>query len=77
MDKITEVTQATLDRLMSNYYLWIGLLSIVLAFAIYVYLFPKAIEFFKNPEKSGATPTEKDKEAPPHTSTDVKNEGQD
>jgi hypothetical protein len=51
MDKVSEVTQATLERLMSSYYVWVGLLAIVLAFAVYLYLFPKAIEFFKGSEK--------------------------
>ena len=52
MDKISELTQATFAALMRDYFLWIGILSLILAFALYVYFFPKSIDFFANPEPS-------------------------
>ena len=52
MDKVSEITQATFAALMRDYYLWIGILTLVLAFALYVYFFPKSIDFFANPELS-------------------------
>ena len=52
MDKFSEVTQATITALMRDYYLWIGIFTLVLAFALYVYFFPKSIDFFTNPTPS-------------------------
>jgi len=52
MDKLSEVTQATIAALMRDYFLWIGVLTLVLVFALYVYFFPKSIDFFANPEPS-------------------------
>ena len=54
MDKVSELTQATIAALLRDYVLWIGILSVVLAFALYVYFRPNALEFFtgsKAPEK--------------------------
>lgn len=54
MDKVSELTQATIAALMRDYILWIGILSVVLAFALYIYFRPNALEFFtgaKAPEK--------------------------
>ena len=50
MDQFSELTQATFSALMRNYFLWIAILSLILAFALYLYFFPKAIDFFANPE---------------------------
>ena len=50
MDAISEMAQNTLDALMRDYLLWVGILVLVLSFALYVYFFPKSIDFFANPE---------------------------
>jgi hypothetical protein len=60
MDAISEVSKATIEALFRNYMLWIGILTILLAFVIYVYLFPQSIDFFANPEK----PSEEKKGCP-------------
>ena len=52
MDKISEITQATIAALMRDYYLWMSILMIILAFALYLYFFPNAIDFFDNPKSS-------------------------
>jgi len=52
MEKISDLTQATMAALMRDYFLWIGILVLILAFALYVYFFPKSIDFFANPEPS-------------------------
>ena len=46
MEKVTELASATFAALMRDYYLWIGVLSLVLAFALYVYFFPTSVDFF-------------------------------
>jgi len=62
MDNITNVAQGTIAALMRDYYLWLGVLTLVLAFALYVYFFPTAniwasggrtrsIDFFENPKE--------------------------
>lgn len=50
MEKVSELTQATIAALVRDYYLWIGILVLILAFALYIYFFPKSIDFFANPE---------------------------
>ena len=52
MDRLSEISGATLAALMRDYYLWIGLLVLVLAFALYVYFAPQSIDFFTNPDPS-------------------------
>lgn len=49
MDKLTETTRAAVMAFLRDYSLWIIILSVVLAFTIYLYLFPNAIDFFSNP----------------------------
>lgn len=51
MEGLSELSKATVEALFRNYILWIGILSILLAFVIYVYLFPQSIDFFENPKK--------------------------
>ena len=46
MENITTLMTATLDALTRDYYLWVAILGLMLAFAIYVYLFPNSIDFF-------------------------------
>ena len=52
MDNIGVITQATIAALMRDYFLWIGIFTLILAFALYVYFFPKSIDFFTNPDVS-------------------------
>ena len=49
MDKLSELTQATVDALFRDYMLWVCIASLALAFALYVYFFPQSIDFFENP----------------------------
>ena len=51
MEKVTDLASATYAALMRDYYLWIGVLTLILAFALYVYFFPTSIDFFENPKK--------------------------
>lgn len=63
MDKVSELTQATIAALLRDYLLWIGILSVVLAFALYIYFRPNALEFFtgtKTPEKKDEQKTAND-----------------
>ena len=55
MDKLSELTQATIAALLRDYYLWIGILTVVLAFALYVYFRPNALEFFTGSAKKEET----------------------
>lgn len=41
---------------MRDWMLWVGILTLVLIFAIYLYLNPRAIEFFTGGAKSTAPP---------------------
>jgi len=50
MDRIAELASSTVAALMRDYFLWIGILSLVLAFALYIYFFPTSVDFFANPE---------------------------
>jgi len=49
MDTVTSLASATAAALVRDYYLWIAIFALVLAFGLYVYLVPRAIEFFENP----------------------------
>ena len=62
MDKISELTQATIAALLRDYFLWIGILTVVLAFALYVYFRPHALEFFTGSAKKEAVAPAKEKE---------------
>jgi hypothetical protein len=58
MENITELATATYAALIRDYYLWIGILSLVLAFALYVYFFPTSIDFFTGSQPSKPKSTE-------------------
>ena len=49
MDRLSEISDATIAALMRDFYLWIGIFVLVLAFALYVYFAPQSIDFFTNP----------------------------
>jgi len=55
MDAVSNLTSATLEALMRDYYLWVAILTIVLVFALYVYFFPQSIDFFDNPDPESAS----------------------
>lgn len=65
MDKVSELTQATIAALLRDYVLWIGILTVVLAFALYVYFRPNALEFFTGSAKkeAAAAPVKEKEEA--------------
>ena len=44
-----DLTQKTVEALLRDYFLWLGIFVLILVFALYVYLFPKSIDFFDNP----------------------------
>lgn len=52
MDSIASLPGATLEALMRDWTLWVAILSITLVFMIYLYLFPKAMEFFTDQKQS-------------------------
>ena len=49
MDTAAALASATVAALVRDYYLWIAIFALVLAFGLYVYLVPRAIDFFENP----------------------------
>jgi hypothetical protein len=51
MESITALTAATAAALARDYFLWIGLLVLILAFGIYVYFVPNSMEFFDTQKK--------------------------
>ena len=58
-NKVSEATSAMWATLMRDYYLTIGLLVMVLVFAVYLYLSPTATEFFTGTTSNRPTPTKK------------------
>jgi hypothetical protein len=50
MEAISESAQAAYAMMVQNYILIVSILTLILAFAVYVYLFPKSVDFFANPE---------------------------
>jgi|Laugrespbdmm15sd_2_1035082.scaffolds.fasta_scaffold108930_2 hypothetical protein len=46
MESLTSLPGATLEALIRDWTLWVAILSITLVFIVYLYLFPKAMEFF-------------------------------
>jgi len=46
MDAIAALSNSTYEALMRDYWLWVGVFGIVLAFALYIFLIPNAIDFF-------------------------------
>lgn len=58
MDRLSEISDATIAALMRDFYLWIGIFVLVLAFALYVYFAPQSIDFFTNPERKPDTKKE-------------------
>jgi hypothetical protein len=57
MESIKGLPGATLEALMRDWTLWVAILSITLVFMIYLYLFPKAMEFFADYPKEGTHKT--------------------
>jgi len=55
MDAVTELANSTIEALTRDYYLWVAIFAIVLAFGLYVYFFPKSIDFFENPDPTSAS----------------------
>ena len=73
MENITDLATATYAALIRDYYLWLGILSLVLAFALYVYFFPTSIDFFTGSQgpakpKTNAAPAEIDIRSEPDES---------
>ena len=52
MEKVSEVAQATYDALMRDQMLFFGLTVLILVFVLYVYFFPKSMDFFTNPPET-------------------------
>ena len=50
MDAVTSAFATAQEALLRDYYLWIAFFMISLAFGLYVYLMPNALEFFTNPD---------------------------
>jgi hypothetical protein len=59
ISKVSEATSVMWATLMRDYYLTIGLLVLVLVFAIYLYLSPTATEFFTGTTSPTAGSTKK------------------
>lgn len=49
-ESVSRSAQTAYDMMLQNYILIIILLLLILAFALYVYFFPKSVDFFANPE---------------------------
>jgi hypothetical protein len=72
MESITALTTATAAALARDYFLWLGLLVLVLAFGLYVYFVPNSFEFFDNQKKDArirseppSPPDNEEESAPP------------
>lgn len=50
MDRLSEMSERTLAALIQNYIIVIGLLMLILIFAIYVYITPAAETFTGSPQ---------------------------
>ena len=51
MESVSAMASATIAALTRDYYLWIAIFSLILAFAFYVYFVPSAFEFFDTQKK--------------------------
>jgi hypothetical protein len=56
MESIKGLPGATLDALMRDWTIWVAILSITLAFMVYMYLFPTAMDFFTGTQQKQASP---------------------
>ena len=73
MEKLSEATAAVYAVLIRDYYLWVGILAIVLVFALYVYLKPATLEFFTGSQKAAK---KEDAEPRQESEPEPKNEAQ-
>lgn len=51
-ESVSQTAQAAYAVLVRDYLLWIGILVLILVFALYVYFFPKSVDFFTNPSET-------------------------
>lgn len=58
MESVTAMTSATIAALTRDYYLWIAIFSLILAFGLYVYFVPSSFEFFDNQKKDNRVRSE-------------------
>jgi len=49
-ESVSQTAQSAYAMMIQNYILIVSLLALILVFAVYVYLFPKSVDFFANPE---------------------------
>ena len=68
MEKVSEMSNTVVAILLRDYYLWIGILTLVLVFALYVYFKPNALEFFTGSQQ-GKDGDKKQVTPPPEEST--------
>ena len=52
MDQLTETTRRAIEILIRDWVLWVAILGVILAFALYLYFNPRAMEFFTGAQKS-------------------------
>lgn len=52
MESVTNAVSYARNQLMMQYTEWLWLYILILAFGLYVYLFPTSIDFFTNPRKT-------------------------
>ena len=66
MDQLSETTRRVVEILIRDWILWVAILSVVLAFALYLYFNPRATEFFTGApkQKSLGELAAEDKEQP-------------
>jgi hypothetical protein len=50
MERLSEASAAVVSTIVQYYIAFFVLVIVILAFALYVYFFPKSIDFFANPE---------------------------
>lgn len=58
MDQLTETTRRAVEILIRDWILWVAILGVVLAFALYIYFNPRSLEFFTG-AKACAQPDQK------------------
>jgi hypothetical protein len=64
MERITELSAATIAAMTRNYTLLIALMGLVLAFAVYIYIKPNVMEFFQGSKAKPVAATQPRAEPP-------------
>lgn len=59
MEQLTETTRRAVEILIRDWVLWVAILAVVLAFALYIYFNPRSLEFFTGTKAPSPSPDQK------------------